>query len=920
MFDLPLEPFSTKGNRYPTSVPPARGVASQVPVKAKTEFQSKWQSLLSFLRSLLGRIWVRVALAALLVCSLVVAGLLWSEYKRYQRIVDERIRHPIFNEPAQIYAGAERVSVGDKWSAATIVSDLREAGYVSSSGRLESAVGTFAVRGATLQIKPGPASLHPNQDATLHIADGEVDSITGPKGETLTSYDLEPQLVTGLFDAKQRSKRRLLTFAEIPSVVTSAIVSVEDRRFFEHGGINYVRLIEGLLTPILRHRRMQGGSTLTMQMARGFFLSNERSVRRKVAEMMIALVLERRFSKEQILEIYVNQVDLGQHGSFNIRGFGEAAQAYFGKDIKGLTLPEAALLAGLVNGPTYFSPFHHAERAIKRRNLVLQAMYDNHVIDKEQLLNAKAIPLKLAPPSVEADDAPYYIDLVRERLLAQYDEAELNTGGMRVYTSLDRQLQKAAAEAIDVGMRQVDATILRRRTHRIRQGKGKNVTVVTEVAPGPMPQVALIALDPHTGEVLALSGGRNYAASQLNHAVAKRPTGSIFKPFVYAAAFTASLTEDPSKAFTQTTMLDATEATFNFDGKPYLVHNFDPKDSVGQVTARNALAHSINTATIRLAESIGYDKVVQLAQASGIPDLKPTPAMAIGAYDATALDMAGAYTVFSNGGVRMPPQFIRAIRGGNSANEDSGGEQVDQASGGNANVLDSRVAYLITDMLEAVLNGGTGSAVRARFNSPAAGKTGTSHDAWFAGYTSNLLCLVWVGNDDYTDIKIEGAKAAAPIWTEFMLRARKLQRYHDMQDFTPPTGVLPVHLDKVTNLPADSSCPDDYDAYFIDGTIPAVTCDHPDGPDRNIFQKMFGLGLHRELVLPPVTQPVPNQPQPPATLPGQPGQPPVNNPAGQPVTPTPAPQVKEKKRGFWKRLFGGKKSSDSSGDSSDTNR
>ena len=841
-----------------------------MPVKANTESRSRWESLWNSLRSfpqrLWARLWVRIALAALLICSLVVFGLLWSEYKRYQRIVDERIRHPIFNEPAQIYAGADRVSLGDKWNAATIVGQLREAGYVSGAGPLESSVGTFSLRGANLQIKPGSSSLHPNQDATLHIADGVVDAITGPKGETLTSYDLEPQLVTGLFDAKQRSKRRLLTYPEIPRVVTTAIVSVEDRRFFEHGGINYVRLIEGLLTPILRHRRMQGGSTLTMQMARGFFLSNERSVRRKIAEMMIALVLERRFSKEQILEIYVNQVDLGQHGSFNIRGFGEAAQAYFGKDIKSLTLPEAALLAGLVNGPTYFSPFHHAERAIKRRNLVLQAMYDNHVIDKEQLAGAKAVPLKLAPPSVEADDAPYYIDLVRERLLAQYDEADLNTGGMRVYTALDRQLQKAAAEAIDVGMRQVDATILRRRTRKIRQGKGKTATVATEVASGPMPQVALIALDPHTGEVLALSGGRNYAASQLNHAVAKRPTGSIFKPFVYAAAFTASLAEDPAKAFTQTTMLDATEATFNFDGKPYLVHNFDPKDSVGQVTARQALAHSINTATIRLAESIGYDKVVQLAQASGIPALKPTPAMAIGAYDATALDMAGAYTVFSNGGVRMPPQFIRAIRGGAGTDENTGGEQVDQASGAKANVLDPRVAYVLTDMLAAVLNGGTASSVRARFNSPAAGKTGTSHDAWFAGYTSNLLCLVWVGNDDYTDIKMEGAKAAAPIWTEFMLRARKLQRYREMQDFTPPAGVLPVHLDKLTNLPADETCPDDYDAYFIDGTIPAATCDHPEGPDRNFFQKMFGLGVHRELVLPPVTQPAPNQAQPPASF------------------------------------------------------
>ena len=234
---------------------------------------------------------------------------------------------------------------------------------------------------------------------------------------------------------------------------------MEDRRFFEHGGINYVRLFEGVLAPVLHHRRMQGGSTLTMQMARSFFLSNERSVRRKLAEIMIAMQLEHRFTKPEIFAMYVNQVDMGQRGSFDIRGFGEAAQAYFGKNISHLSLPEAALLAGLVNGPSYYSPDRHPDRIIARRNLVLRAMFDNHLISREQLASAQVTSLKLAPPSAESGGDPYFMDLVRDQLLSQYTESELNNGGMRVYTSLDPQLQKAATESIEAGLKQVDEVI-----------------------------------------------------------------------------------------------------------------------------------------------------------------------------------------------------------------------------------------------------------------------------------------------------------------------------------------------------------------------------------------------------------------------------------------------------------------------------
>src|SRR5947209_438198 len=313
-------------------------------------------------------------------------------------------------------------------------------------------------------------------------------------------------------------------------------------------------------------------------------------------------------------------------------------------------------------------------------------MFDNHAISREQLAAAEVTSLKLAPPSSEANGAPFYIDLVRDQLLSQYTESELNNSGMRVYTSLDTQLQRAATEAIEAGMKQVDDAIRRRRTKKVRVGQGRNARIETQVAEGPMPQVALVVVDPHTGKVLALSGGRNYGASQLNHAVAKRPTGSIFKPFVYATALSTGLSGDPAQAFTQATTIDATEGTFEFNGKSYTPHNFDASESVGQVTARQALAHSINTAAVRVAEMVGYDKVVQLAKAAGIESVQPTPAMAIGAYDSTPLTMASAYTVFANNGVYLPAQMINSVK---SADEGSDATVVQPRA-----LLDPRVAFV----------------------------------------------------------------------------------------------------------------------------------------------------------------------------------------------------------------------------------
>jgi penicillin-binding protein 1B len=347
------------------------------------------------------------------------------------------------------------------------------------------------------------------------------------------------------------------------------------------------------------------------------------------------------------------------------------------------------------------------------------------------------------------------------------------------------------------------------------------------------PQVALVALNPHTGQIVAMVGGRNYGVSQLNHAMSERPTGSIFKPFVYATAFNTSLlgTEiDSQGVFTAVTKLNDDPQDF---GGGYIPGNFEKGEYPGMVPASEAIAHSLNIATIALAQKVGYDNVAALARSSGIVNARGTPSVAIGTYNATPIDMAGAYTVFANYGVHLTPWALASVRNTN-------GDIVADFAPTAKQVLDPRVAYLTQSLLEGVMARGTAAAVHSYgFNAPGAGKTGTSHDAWFAGYTSNLICIIWVGNDDYTDVKLEGAKAAAPIWAEFMNRAAKLPQYSDMHGFTKPEGVTDVRIDRATNRPADPTCPNDYTAAFLDGTIPAGTCSSMADTGQTIVDRML---------------------------------------------------------------------------------
>jgi penicillin-binding protein 1B len=865
---------------------------------------------------------ILIALVGTLLLGLVVCESIFGYYYyTYRHIVDERLQKPLFEQTAKIYAAPKELRVGQKLTPQVVAQELRDAGYSGDSDHDRSRMGTYSLNDASITIQPGPQSYHSEQAATVTFAKGMVSKISGDGGQSLDAYELEPELITGLSEGQNRTKRRLVSFNELPPNLVNAVTSIEDRRFFEHGGVDYFRLLGALRDDLRSGRRREGGSTLTMQLARGFFLTPEKRLKRKIIEIAITFQLENRFNKQQIFQIYANEIPLGQQGSFAINGFGQAAQTYFSKDVKQLDLAQCAMLAGMIQHPSFLNPYRHPDRVMQRRNMVLDAMVETGKITQEQSIQAKAEPLNLTAINIDAGEAPYFVDLVRDRLSQHMGEADFNHSGLRIYTSLDPDLQRLAADAVAQGMKTVDVQVEKLHARRVKAGDDSPITY---------PQVALVALNPHTGQVLALVGGRNYGTSQFDHAIQHRPTGSVFKPFVYAAAFNSSLagtvltqpaslapvTEDVNSAsaanasadpappdpgrqsgvFTAATLLNNDLTTFEGGYAPRNYHN-DTRYT-GQITARTALQFSENNATVSLAQMVGYNNVAALARDAGIKSARGTPAVALGAYDATPLDMAGAYTVFANGGVKIDPWLLASIRSAN-------GDVLNDFPPNSKPILDQRVAYLTLALMQNVINAGTGATVRAAgFTAPAAGKTGTSHDAWFAGFTSNLLCVVWIGNDDYTDLKLEGGKTAGPIWADFMKHAVQLPEYSDTRQFTAPDGVSTVRLDKVTNLIADASCPSDYDAVFLDGTAPTQTCDQSAGDQRNVFQKLFGIG--KQTTVAPGTPPngVPALPPPAvgaqaAAAPSQPG-----------PAPPPPDQQQKKKRGFFGRLFGGKGDND----------
>lgn len=811
-------------------------------------------------RSLLPRHTFGRVLAALIaffvVSSLIAFAAVWVHYSR---LVDEKLKKGPFTQTAQLFATPEPVSVGDSLTPDELVDALRRRGY---SADRSNRVGWFHLRADGIEIFPGVDAYPHSEPGVVFIENNTVSRIVSSRDHTeRPRYFLDPELVTNLHD-RRREKRRLVRFDDIPSVLVHAVISAEDKRFFDHAGFDPIRILRTAWVDITQNRRY-GASTISMQLARLLWLSRDKTWKRKALEALITLQLEQKLTKEQIFEYYANQVDLGQRKSFAIHGFGEAAQVYFGKDLRDLRIEEAALLAGLIQRPNYLNPYRHPERAIQRRNVVLGLMRDNGYITELQYLEAVKAPLRLAEGGEESTDAPYFVDLAYDELQENFSDLDFQANSYRIYTTLDMKLQRDAIEAIRIGIQEVDALLAKMRRKY------------------PEPQVALVCLDPHTAEVKALVGGRSYAASQLNRALARRQPGSAFKPFVYAAALNTAL-EGREPLITPVTQVVDEPTTFFYDDREYTPNNFRQQFN-GNVTLRFALSKSLNIPTVKFAEMAGYENVAALAEAAGLRGVKPTPALALGAYEVTPLDIANAYTVFSNQGTWVQRNLIREIRS-------SDGALIFEYQPVARPALDPRISYMIVNLMEEVLRSGTGAGVRSRgFLLPAAGKTGTSHDAWFAGFTSKLLCVVWVGFDDNQELPLEGAKAALPIWTEFMKRAHRHREYRGVQPFSPPDGVAIVDIDPLSGQLATAGCPKPVSEVFLAGTQPVELC------------QLHGSG-GRTLISSWESDPSPSQQT--ARAPSQPSSPMAARaaPSPQPSAPQPAPQQPQPKRGFWGRI------------------
>ncbi len=749
-------------------------------------------------------LWVyryRVPILAI-VAAVSLASLVTVAY--FTSVVVSRFEGRRWNLPSRIYSDLLAIRAEDGSSPEKLVAKLDRLMYQKDDDvpvrpghyrRIGSSVELFS-RGFRY-----PGHDFPAFRAIVEFSGGKVTAVRGAAGDPIPAVIIEPELLGSVFgdDVEDRSLVRL---ADIPKTLTDAILVTEDRDFYRHAGVSIKRTF-GAVFSNLKGGATQGGSTLTQQLVKNLYLSPERTLKRKGIEAILALILDARYSKDEIFQAYLNEIYLGREGAIAITGVGEAARHYFGKEASDLDLAESAAIAGMIKAPNVFSPLRNPAKAVQRRDLVLRLMREEKKIDDRQLREAIAEPMRPVSRSASRTKAPHFVDFVKSELADRYGE-KLKTEGLLIYTTLDVDLQQAGQRAVTEGL----------------AGLEKKYRRLAEAAKEAPLQGALIMLEPETGAVRVLVGGRDYRRSQFNRVTqAHRQPGSLFKPFVYLAAFSR---RDLPHPVTAATIFDDAPITVVWDRKEseqqWTPRNYDNAFR-GRMSARSALEQSINIPAVRAALEAGLPTVLATARAAGIGSrLRPYPSIALGAFEISPIEIASAYAVFANGGVRIEPNAIVGVM-------TAEGAVLDRKETALKPVLPADAVFLVDSLMRGAVDRGTGGGARlGGVRGVLAGKTGTTNDgrdAWFVGFSPRFLAAVWVGYDDNRAVHLSGSAGAVPLFADFT-RSVPAQYFHE--NFPVPSDIVTAEIDPDTGYLATPDCPRRMTEVFIAGTAPTGEC------------------------------------------------------------------------------------------------
>jgi penicillin-binding protein 1B len=751
-----------------------------------------------------GRGWLRKVIW-LLVGAGFVAGFASSVVVIHlDRIVRARFDGQRFRVPSRVYSAPAIVYPGLDIELADLRGAFVRLGYREAQRAEDIAEGQYSWQKRHVRVHlrafEHPTRSEPARNVVFLIRGNEIEEILQlPGRHSVGAVLLEPEPL-GAYYGPDRTQRELVRLEDLPPHLVDAIVAVEDQRFDTHRGVDVRRIGGALLANLRAGGIRQGGSTLTQQLVKNFFLTPERTLKRKMQEAVMALLVESRYDKRDILEAYLNEIYLGQRGSTEIHGVGEAALRFFGKRVRRLSLAESALLAALIQSPNGISPYRNADGARERRNLVLDLMTKQGRIEESQRVEAAMEPLDLAAITPDAGDARYFLDLLRVQLSDSYDGAVLASQGLKIYSTLESRTQRLAATALREGIEELE----RQHPNLVDEDPTRGL------------QGCIIAMRPQTGEILALVGGRDYQLSQFDRCTqAHRPVGSAFKPFVYIAGLEPRVV---GPTITLASFLDDSPLEIDTPSGPWKPRNFD-REFHGTVTVREAIERSFNVATARLAQEVGIGRVADVAHRLGIESHLPlVPSLALGVADLTPLEIARAYSTLAGGGVRPQVHSIEDL-------VDSLGNTLERRELRHSRVIDAGTAYLATSLLQGVVNRGTAAGVRATgIEGPIAAKTGTSdeeRDLWFVGYTPELVAVVWIGFDEPRSVGLASSRGALPIWRRFV---GQLTGGEIHGQFPRPASVQVVDIDPVTGARAVWGCPERRRELFLEGTLPTEVC------------------------------------------------------------------------------------------------